>query len=325
MVDFNALKNRNSKAAIQDLKEKVAAQSGNNNKYEGANDNTDIRFWQPAVDSVGNGYAIIRFLSEAPEDDLKYVQTFEHGFQGPSGKWYIEKSRTTIKEKDPVTEYTNKLWATKDESQIELAKKYKRRLYYIANIYVVSDPSRPENEGKVFLFKFGKKIMDKLEECMTPEFDSKGRTKEHPDYDVSEIQFDPFSMWEGANIQLKVRKYEGQRNFDKSVVEPRSLLLKTDAQREAVWKKQFSLKEFITDGPRFKSYEVLKARLQEVLGDAEDDWGPAVVKDKPKSPTQSLRRQTPIEDDDIPFKKGDGPSNRDDGDSDIDFFKSLAE
>ena len=327
MVDFSKLKNRSSKESIEDLKKKAAEQSGNN-KYADSNDNNDPRFWQPTVDSMGNGYAVIRFLSETADEDVKFVTTWEHGFKGPTGKWYIEKSRTTIKDKDPVTEYTNKLWATKDKANEELAKKYKRRLYYISNIYVITDPGKPENNGKVFLFKYGKKIMDKINECMMPEFDGNGRSQSNPAYDVSEIQFDPFSMWDGANFKLKIRKSDEQRNYDKSEFDSRSPLGKNDTEREAIWKKQYPLSEFVTDGPRFKSYEALKARFAEVLN-ADEDNEEEVQKPRPRtssfSPYDRFQSTRPM-DDDIPFNKGDDPSKNGeiDTDIDLDFFKNMA-
>ena len=168
---------------------------------EGSNE--DNRLWTPSVDKAGNGYAVIRFLPEPKGEDLPWVRVFSHGFQGPSGKWYIENSLTTFNEKDPVSEYNSSLWNNGTDAGKEQARKQKRRLSYIANIYVVKDPANPENEGQVRLYKFGKKIFDKLNEKMNPEFED-------------ETAVNPFDFWDGADLKLKIRNVEGYRNYDKS-------------------------------------------------------------------------------------------------------------
>jgi hypothetical protein len=220
-------------------------------------------FWKPEVDKAGNGYAVIRFLPQPSvdgEDALPWVKVFNHGFQGPGG-WYIENSLTTLGQKDPVSEYNTQLWNSGVEANKEVARKQKRRLSYIANIYVVEDSKNPQNEGKVFLYKFGKKIFDKINEAMNPAFED-------------EKPLNPFDMWNGANFKLKIRKVEGYQNYDKSEFESPSALLNDDSKLEAIWKKEYSLKEFLAP-ENFKSYDELKAKLDKVLG---LDGSPVVAK-----------------------------------------------
>lgn len=220
-------------------------------------------FWKPEVDKAGNGYAVIRFLPQPSvdgDDALPWVKVFNHGFQGPGG-WYIENSLTTLGQKDPVSEYNTQLWNSGVEANKEVARKQKRRLSYIANIYVVEDSKNPQNEGKVFLYKFGKKIFDKINEAMNPAFED-------------EKPLNPFDMWNGANFKLKIRKVEGYQNYDKSEFESPSALLNDDEKLEAIWKKEYSLKEFLAP-ENFKSYDELKAKLDKVLG---LDGSPVVAK-----------------------------------------------
>jgi hypothetical protein len=220
-------------------------------------------FWKPEVDKAGNGYAVIRFLPQPSvdgDDALPWVKVFNHGFQGPGG-WYIENSLTTLGQKDPVSEYNSQLWNSGIEANKEVARKQKRRLSYMANIYVVEDSKNPQNEGKVFLYKFGKKIFDKINEAMNPAFED-------------EKPLNPFDMWAGANFKLKIRKVEGYQNYDKSEFESPSALLDDDEKLEAIWKKEYSLKEFLAP-ENFKSYDELKARLDKVLG---LDGSPVVAK-----------------------------------------------
>ena len=215
----------------------------------------DNRFWQPEVDKAGNGMAIIRFLP-APavdgDDALPWARTFSHGFQGPGG-WFIDNCLTTLNEKCPVCEHNNTLWNSGIEANKDIARKQKRKLSYVANILVISDPKHPENEGQIKLFKFGKKIFDKISETMKPEF---------PD----EQPVNPFDMWEGANFKLKIRNVEGYRNYDKSEFDSVTALFNGDDEKlEELWKKEFSLKDF-TEKKQFKPYDQLKARLDKVLG-----------------------------------------------------------
>ena len=223
------------------------------NPSQDSNSNEDTRFWKPEVDKAGNGMAVIRFLP-APavdgDDALPWVRVFSHGFQGPGG-WYIENSLTTLNQKDPVSEYNSTLWNSGIEANKEIARKQKRRLHYISNILVVSDPAHPENEGQVRLFKFGKKIFDKITEAMNPEF-------------ADEVAVNPFDLWEGADFKLKIRNVEGYRNYDRSEFASPSQLA-DDAQLEEIYSQVYPLGEF-TDPSNYKSYEELKARLDAVLG-----------------------------------------------------------
>ena len=210
----------------------------------------DERLWKPELDKSGNGYAVIRFLPAVEGEDMPWAKVWNHAFQGPTGQWYIENSLTTVGQKDPVSEHNTKLWNTGLESDKETARKQKRKLQYFSNIYVVSDSKHPENEGKVFLYRYGKKIFDKLMAAMQPEFED-------------ESPINPFDFWEGANFKLKIRKVDGYWNYDKSEFETPSAL-GDDSVIESVWKKQYALKEF-TASTNFKSYEELKTRLDAVL------------------------------------------------------------
>ena len=258
----------------------------------------DTRFWQPTVDKSGNGMAVIRFLP-APsidgDDGLPWVRRFDHGFQGPGG-WFIDNCLTTVGDKCPVCEHNSTLWNSGVEANKEIVRKQKRRLSYVANIYVISDPSNPENEGTVRLYKFGKKIFDKISEVMNPEF---------PD----ETPLNPFDLWEGANFKLKIRNVEGYRNYDKSEFADKSALLDgDDAKLEAIYTKEHSLKDF-TDKKHFKPYEQLKARLDKVLG-FEGDAVPNIRAEDVELPTPVARAKAPV---------------ADTVDDDLDYFKSLAE
>ena len=211
----------------------------------------DDRLWKPEMDKSGNGYAVIRFLPAVDGEDLPWAKVWNHAFQGPTGQWYIENSLTTIGQKDPVSEHNTRLWNTGLESDKETARKQKRKLQYFANIYVVSDSKHPENEGKVFLYRFGKKIFDKIMEAMQPAFED-------------EEAINPFDFWKGANFKLKVRKVDGYWNYDKSEFDSVSPLFDNDAEIETLWKMQYPLAEFSADS-NFKSYDELKTRLDAVL------------------------------------------------------------
>jgi hypothetical protein len=265
-----------------------------------SNSKDDNRFWQPSVDKAGNGMAVIRFLP-APavdgDEGLPWVRIFHHGFQGPGG-WLIDNCLTTVNEKCPVCEHNSTLWNSGVEANKDIARKQKRKLSYIANVYIVSDPSNPENEGQIKLFKFGKKIFDKITEAMNPEF-------------ADETPVNPFDLWEGANFKLKMRNVEGYRNYDKSEFADKSALLDGDDEKlENLWKSEFSLKEF-TEKKHFKSYDQLKSRLDKALGfesvapktKAED----FVAKTSPDLEEASSFNTSGIDDDDL------------------DYFKSLAE
>ena len=211
----------------------------------------DERLWKPEVDKSGNGYAVIRFLPAVEGEDMPWAKVWNHAFQGPTGQWYIENSLTTLGQKDPVSEMNSAYWNTGIESDKEIARKQKRKLQYFSNIYVVSDSKHPENEGKVFLFRYGKKIFDKIMAAMQPEFED-------------EKAINPFDFWEGANFKLKIRKVAGYWNYDSSDFDSPKALFDNDEKIEEVWKTQYALNEF-TAATNFKSYEELKTRLDAVL------------------------------------------------------------
>lgn len=262
----------------------------------------DTRFWQPEIDKAGNGMAVIRFLP-APavdgDDALPWVRLWRHSFQGPTGKWYIENSLTTLgNQKDPVGELNSQLWnASSDDNspQRKQARAQKRQLVYISNVLVISDPKNPENEGKVFLYRFGKKIFDKITAAMNPEFEG-------------DTPVNPFDFWKGANFRLKVKNVAGYRNYDDSSFGNASPLNEDDAILEGIWKKEYSLKEFV-DAKNFKSYDELKRRLDEVLGIG----AMAVAQEARKASTPKIDEN----DDSIPFAM--------DEDDDLSMFKSLAD
>jgi hypothetical protein len=211
----------------------------------------DERLWKPELDKSGNGYAVIRFLPAIEKEDLPWAKLWSHAFQGPTGQWFIENSLTTIGQKDPVSEYNTSLWNSGVESDKEIARKQKRKLQYYSNIYVVSDSKHPENEGKVFLFRYGKKIFDKIMAAMQPEFED-------------ETPINPFDFWQGANFKLKIRKVDGFWNYDKSEFEATSPLSDDDKTIERIWGEQYPLADF-TAPSNFKSYNELKTRLDAVL------------------------------------------------------------
>ncbi|MAG49768.1 single-stranded DNA-binding protein [Candidatus Woesearchaeota archaeon] len=211
----------------------------------------DERLWKPEMDKTGNGYAVIRFLPAPDGEELPWAKMYSHAFQGPGG-WYIENSLTTIGNKDPLGEYNRELWNSGLDSDKETVRKQKRKLSYYANIYVVQDKANPQNEGKVFLYKFGKKIFDKIMEAMQPEFED-------------EEAINPFDFWQGANFKLKLKKVAGYWNYDSSEFDRPAPLLDDDDALEAVWKKQYSLTA-ITAPDQFKTYEQLETRLKMVLG-----------------------------------------------------------
>ena len=211
----------------------------------------DERLWKPELDKSGNGFAVIRFLPAPDKEEIPWAKLYTHAFQGPGG-WYIENSLTTVGGKDPVSDYNRELWNSGNESDKDTVRKQKRKLSYYSNIYVVKDPTNPQNEGKVFLFKYGKKIFDKVMEAMQPEFED-------------ESPINPFDFWQGANFKLKIVKKDGFWNYDKSEFDSVSPLLDDDDALEAIWKKEYSLAA-VTAADQFKSYEDLERRLKYVLG-----------------------------------------------------------
>jgi len=240
-MSFASLK----KSSYTDLLSK--AESLNKTEVRGA----DERLWKPEVDKAGNGYAVIRFLPAPDGEDLPWAQVWSHAFQGPGG-WYIENSLTTLGKKDPVSDLNRTLWNSGNDADKETARKQKRKLSYYSNIYVVQDPANPQNEGRVFLYKFGKKIFDKLTEAMQPAF-------------ADETPINPFDFWQGADFKVKIRKVEGYWNYDKSeFAEPSTLKGFDDSELELIWKQQYSLVDF-TAADKFKTFEELETRLQTVL------------------------------------------------------------
>lgn len=300
-LDFNALK-KSRQSEFEKLTQEVSKLATPSNQTS----NDDDRFWYPSVDKAGNGYAVIRFLPAAEGEDVPFVRIWDHGFKGPAGQWYIEKSLTTLGEKDPVSEYNSQLWNNGTESGKEQARQQKRRLTYTANIYVIKDSANPENEGKVMLFKFGKKIWDKINAAMNPEFEDEKPTN-------------PFDLWEGANFKLKIRNVEGYRNYDKSEFDKPEPLFADDDQLEKIWRQEYKLQPFVARS-EFKTYDELKAKLNRVLGleggvaaakSAAAPWDePEATKPAPQAKTQPAKSAPTIEEDD---------------DESMEFFKKLAE
>ena len=247
----------NMKRNSMDISALVGAATKDSSQAGGATQGKDERLWKPTVDKAGNGYAVIRFLPSLDENELPWARYWDHGFKGPTGKWYIEKSLTSIGQPDPVGEMNTKLWNSGIESDKDVVRAQKRRLHYVSNILVISDPGNPANEGKVFLFEYGKKIFDKIMDVMQPQF---------PD----ESPINPFDFWGGADFVMKIRNVEGYRNYDKSEFKGASSLLEGDeAKLEAVYNKMYSLGEF-TDPSKYKSYDELKKKLYDVLGERAD-------------------------------------------------------
>jgi len=281
MVDFAALKSQRQSGNLDKLTKAIEALNASS---EGAKavDN----FWKPEVDKAGNGMATIRFLDVSPEDgedSLPWVKIFSHGFQGPGG-WLIDNCLTTNNHKCPVCEHNSNLWNSGVEANKEIVRKQKRKLNYVANVYIVSDPKNPENEGQVKLFKFGKKIFDKITEAMNPAFED-------------EKAINPFDYWTGANFKLKIRKVDGYQNYDKSEFESPSPLFKEDAKIEKVWKSQHSLK-LLVDEKEFKSYEDLKSRLDKVLGLTGTPVAKTTVDQIKESPKAVQRKVESVDEDD---------------------------
>ena len=289
---FAAMK-KNRQSQIEKLSTEVS-------KLQGAGaPQGDERYWKPEVDKSGNGHAIIRFLSAPEGEDVPFVRIWDHGFQGPGG-WFIEKSLTTLGQNDPVSEYNTTLWNSGVDANKDQARKQKRRLGFISNIYVLKDPANPHNEGKVFLYKYGKKIFDKLNDMMNPEFED-------------ESAINPFDLWDGANFRLKMRNVEGFRNYDKSEFDTSGPLFDDDTQLEEVWKQCYSLQE-LTDPSNFKSYDELKQRLYRVL--ALDGGAPTATATVDQ---QEVSQPAPATNIDVETVDAD------DDDESLAFFKKLAD
>ena len=278
---------------------KVAEPQKQSNSY------ADDRFWKPELDKSGNGYAVFRFLPAVKNEDLPWARLWSHAFQGPGG-WYIENSLTTLNKKDPVSESNSLLWNSGVEADKEIARKRKRKLSYIANVLIINDAKHPENEGQVKLFKFGKKIFDKITEAMKPEFED-------------EKPINPFDFWEGANFKLKIRKVDGYWNYDKSEFDSPTAIANNDEAIEEIWNKQYALKPFLAP-ENFKSYDELKSKLDKVLsgvrntGTAEDvAIPPAAQVSKPDVVAETVSAPTPAVEED------------EDSDETLSYFSKLAE
>ena len=285
-ASFSQLKS-SSKTSLNNLSGELEKLDNNTN----TNSSQDERFWKLNVDKAQNGHAVIRFLPASKDETVPWCRMWSHGFQGPGG-WYIENSLTTIGQKDPVSEYNSNLWNSGIESDKEIARKQKRKLQYTANIFVVSDPANSDNEGKVFLFKFGKKIFDMINDKMTPEFED-------------ETPVNPFDLWEGCNFRLRARQVAGFRNYDKSEFDSSTALNNDDAELERIWNTQYSLAELVADD-QFKSYGELKARFEKVIGESDISSSAADSFDDPVASHE------------------DSPS-AEEGDDSLDYFKKLAE
>ena len=266
---------------------------------KGSTGGADERLWKLEVDKAGNGYAVIRFLPAPDGEELPWAKVWSHAFQGPGG-WYIENSLTTLGQKDPVSEYNRLLWNSGNDADKDLARKQKRKLSYISNIYVVKDPTNPQNEGKVFLYKFGKKIFDKITAAMQPEFED-------------EEAIDPFDFWQGANFKLKAKNVAGYRNYDSSEFAAVSPLLDDDDALEALWKKQYPLVEF-TAADQFKAYDILQQRLDSVLNAKKTRIAPEVADEEEEIVTAKPE----------PVTAGAGAGTGADDDA-LSYFQRLAE
>jgi hypothetical protein len=271
------------------------------NKTQEKKSYVDERLWKPELDKTGNGYAVIRFLPAVDGENMPWAKLWNHAFQGPTGQWYIENSLTTLNQNDPVSEMNSAYWNSGVESDKEIARRQKRKLQYYSNIYVVSDAKHPEHEGKVFLFRYGKKIFDKIMEAMQPAFDD-------------EVAINPFDFWGGANFKLKIRKVDGYWNYDKSEFEAPSALFDNDDDIEKVWNKQYPLVDF-TASTNFKSYDELKTRLNMVLA------GTTTVGN-----VTTLMEDEPVVSAVVDTKEEPAPTVTDDDEEDtIDYFQKLAE
>jgi hypothetical protein len=293
-MDFSSLK-RNS----GDLKEKLAKSAIATSE---GSQNNDENFWKPEIDKAGNGQAVIRFLPASQEDggdSLPWVKVFSHGFKAEGG-WLIDNCLTTNNESCPVCESNTKLWDTGIDSNKNIARNRKRKLNYISNVYIVSDPKHPENEGKVFLFKFGKKIFDKITEAMNPQFED-------------ETPINPFDFWKGADFKLKIRKVEGYQNYDKSEFDSPAPLSDDDAEMEKIWKSEFTLKDLVS-ADKFKTYDQLKSRLDKVLG---------VESSEPKTTVQKFKAEQPKSKVDVEESTFEDTATNDD--DDMEYFSRLVE
>ena len=316
-MSFQNLKKQSS---LGSLTEKLVKQV---EKMSTTSGGADERLWKPEMDKTGVGSAVIRFLPAPDGEDVPWAKMYTHAFQGPGG-WYIENSLTTIGQKDPVSEFNRGLWNSGSEKDKETVRKQKRKLSYYSNIYVVKDPANPQNEGKVFLFKYGKKIFDKILNAMQPEFDD-------------EDPINPFDFWQGANFKLKIVKKDGYWNYDKSEFDRVAPLLDDDDALEALWKKEYSLSA-ITAPDQFKSFEDLERRMNNVLGlnkTSSPTQSRAVVEQEDDYESYSApvsREERVMEELEESYSRSKSPSlpkitqdDEDDEDTALSYFQKLAE
>ena len=273
---------------------------------------TDDTMWKPELDKSGNGYAVVRFLPTPDGEEMPWVSYFDHGFQGPGG-WYIEKSLTTLNKQDPVSEYNTQLWNTGIEANKEIARKQKRRLHYVSNVYVVSDPKNPDNEGKVFKYRFGKKIFEALKEAISPAFED-------------EKAINPFDLRdEGANFKIKIRKVDGYWNYDKSEFDSAAPLFTDENRLNDIYKSVHSLSGIIAPS-EFKSYEELKEKLDRVLGlqgSVSNSTAESVAEDMEEVPWSNVNTETVAEEPVISSAEATSPQVEED--DAMDYFKKLAQ
>jgi len=309
-MSFDALK-KNRSSSLNKLNQQLDKIS-----QKSYSDPNEGKMWKPTRDKAGNGFAIIRFLPAPQGEEMPFVRIWDHGFQGPTGLWYIENSLTTIGADDPVSEFNSKLWNSGIESDKEQARKQKRRLKYVANVLIVKDSANPDNDGKVFMYQFGKKIFDKLNDMMNPQFED-------------ETPVNPFDFWEGANFRLKIRKFEGYPNYDKSEFDSPSPIDGDDSVIEGIWNQQHKLQELV-DPKNFKDYNELKAKLYRVLalneepsdpttavGDADDDLDLSSLGNAATSaPQPTMPAAMP--------EMSSTTMSMDDDDEDLSIFKELA-
>ena len=299
--------NLKKQSKLGSLTSKLVNQVEKMNKSAGS---SDERLWKPEVDKAGNGYAVIRFLPPPDGEDMPFAKVYSHAFTGPGGQWYIENSLTTLGKDDPVSEFNSQLWNNGTDAGKEQARKQKRKLSYISNIYVVKDPANPQNEGKVFLYKYGKKIFDKIMAAMQPEFED-------------ETPINPFDFWQGANFKLKIKRVAGYWNYDSSEFAIQGPLLDEDEEMEAIWNKEYSLQEFLAPD-QFKSYDELKARLELVLGKTNPPR-PARVEEDLEDESEGRGKVTELDDDLRSELANLSSSATEEEDETLSYFQKLAE
>ena len=307
MSDFASLKKSSKSNLGKIAKELEKVTKGGENSYK------DDRFWKAEVDKTGNGYAVIRFLPAPPNEDLPWVRVFSHGFQSKGG-WYIENCPTTIGQKCPVCEANNELWNSGNEDDKGIARDRKRKLSYISNIMVIDDPANPANNGKVFLFRYGKKIFDKINDKMNPQY---------KDEDAVNV----FDFWQGANFKLKIRNVEGYTNYDKSEFSACSPLLDgNDKQLEALWRTEHALQEFVKPD-QFKPYGELKTKFQSVINGSTTQKAENMELDEEEGETQKFVPKFPSKEAKSPGREVK-PKAEESGDGEedaLDYFKRLAD